>query len=122
MNNPVIWFEIYVQDIVRAVKFYENVFQFKLNKMDGPDIEMWGFPSDLNQHGSAGTLVKAAGVASGGNSTLVYFRCDDCAVEEARVPKAGGKVQRTKMSIGPYGFVSLVLDTEGNLIGLHSQK
>ncbi|MGZ3749502.1 MAG: VOC family protein, partial [Pseudobdellovibrionaceae bacterium] len=29
-NNPVGWFEIYVQDLDRAKKFYESVFQLKL--------------------------------------------------------------------------------------------
>jgi len=29
-NNPVVWFEIYVQDMARAKKFYEAVLQVKL--------------------------------------------------------------------------------------------
>ena len=62
------------------------------------------------------------GFPSGGNSTLVYFMCDDCAVEQGRVKGAGGRVEKPKMSIGQYGFISLVVDTEGNMIGLHSQK
>ena len=57
---------------------------------------------------------------SGGNSTLVYFSCDDCAIEEARVVEFGGSIQKGKTSIGEYGFISLVLDTEGNMFGLHS--
>jgi predicted enzyme related to lactoylglutathione lyase len=48
--------------------------------------------------------------------------CEDCANQEARVPKLGGTIHREKMSIGPYGFISLVVDTEGNMIGLHSMK
>jgi hypothetical protein len=59
---------------------------------------------------------------SGGNSILVYFSCEDCGVEASRVAAAGGKVQREKMSIGQYGHVALVFDTEGNLFGLHSMK
>ena len=35
---------------------------------------------------------------------------------------AGGSVCKTKFSIGPYGFIALVTDTEGNMIGLHSLK
>ncbi|HEX5056603.1 MAG TPA: VOC family protein, partial [Gammaproteobacteria bacterium] len=56
------------------------------------------------------------------NGVLVYFGCEDCAVEESRVGKAGGSIKRPKMSIGQYGFISLVFDTEGNMIGLHSMK
>jgi predicted enzyme related to lactoylglutathione lyase len=58
---------------------------------------------------------------NGGLGTLVYFICTDCAVEESRVVGAGGSVERPKFSIGPYGFIALVKDTEGNLIGLHSR-
>jgi uncharacterized protein len=119
-NNPVIWFEIYVQDMNRAKAFYESVFQVKLARLDSTEIEMWGFPMEMSGPGASGSLVKMKGVASGGNSTLVYFSCKDCAVEAARVVKAGGSLDREKMSIGKYGFIALAVDTEGNMIGLHS--
>jgi uncharacterized protein len=121
-NNPVIWFEIYVQDTARAKAFYESVFQVELEKLDAPEIEMWAFPMDMEKLGASGALVRMPGFPSGRNSTLVYFRCVDCAVEEARIGAAGGRIQRPKMSIGQYGFVSLAFDTEGNMIGLHSQQ
>lgn len=62
------------------------------------------------------------GFPSDGNSTLVYFICEDCAVEAGRVEKSGGRIQRKKTTIGEYGFISLVYDTEGNMFGLHSMK
>jgi len=120
-NNPVGWFEIYVQDSNRAKKFYETVFQVSLEKLPMPEPEMWSFPMDMESMGAPGALVRMEGVASGGNSVLIYFSCEDCAIEEARVVKAGGRVQQAKMSIGEYGFISLVCDTEGNMIGLHSR-
>jgi predicted enzyme related to lactoylglutathione lyase len=61
-------------------------------------------------------------VPSGGNSTLVYFSCEDCAVEESRVEQAGGRIFKKKFSIGQYGFIALVHDTEGNMVGLYSMK
>jgi predicted enzyme related to lactoylglutathione lyase len=119
-HNPVIWFEIYVQDMDRAKKFYESVFEVKLEKLNSPGMEMWSFPMQMDQVGAGGALVQMEGVQSGGNSTIVYFTCADCAVEEARAEKHGGKIQKSKMSIGEYGYISLVYDTEGNMIGLHS--
>lgn len=121
-NNPVGWFEIYVQDMTRAKKFYETVFQVKLEKLDTPMAEMWGFSMAMDRSGASGSLVKMKGVPSGGNSTLVYFSCADCGVEAGRVVAAGGKVDREKMSIGQYGFIALALDTEGNMFGLHSMQ
>jgi predicted enzyme related to lactoylglutathione lyase len=34
--NPVSWFEIYVQDMARATKFYETVLEVKLEKLTSP--------------------------------------------------------------------------------------
>ena len=121
-RNPVGWFEIYVQDIERAKKFYETVLSTSFSRINSPSIEMWGFPSTVENPGTSGSLVKMPGFPSGGNSTLVYFTVDDCAVEGSRVVPAGGRIQRDKTSIGQYGFIVLAYDTEGNMFGLHSMK
>ena len=120
--NPVGWFEIYVQDIDRAKGFYGAVLGRTFEKLDSGDLEMWAFNGEMGMPGTAGTLVRMPGMPSGGNSVIVYFNCEDCAVEESRVASAGGRVFKPKFSIGQYGFVALVHDTEGNLIGLHSLR
>ena len=85
-------------------------------------MDMMSFPMEREGMGASGALVKMAGFASGANSVLIYFMCDDCAVEAAKAVKAGGRLQKEKTSIGEYGFIALVIDTEGNMIGLHSMK
>ena len=122
MRNPVHWFEIHVQDMDRARRFYETVLDVKLQRLDSADAEMWAFPMSMEHAGSGGSLVKVDGVRSGGNSTLVYFACEDCAIEADRIESAGGKVQQQKLSIGEHGHIVLALDTEGNMIGLHSMQ
>lgn len=125
MNNPVGWFEVYVSDMQRAQQFYETVFDVKLTELGDPNdssIEMKAFPSDMEKYGATGALVKMEGVPIGQNSVLVYFSCEDCAIEEARVEQADGKIERAKFSIGEYGFIALAFDTEGNMFGLHSMK
>ncbi|WP_239491785.1 VOC family protein [Luteitalea sp. TBR-22] len=122
--NPVGWFEIYVQDLDRARRFYEQVMQVSLQPMPDPSgegVEMLAFPMDSQGPGASGALVRMAGVPSGG-STLVYFVCEDCGETAERVAAAGGTVHRPKMSIGQFGFIALAIDTEGNMIGLHSGK
>ena len=124
-NNPVNWFEIYVKDTARAKAFYQGVFKTTLERLDAPGpgvTEMWMFPSQEKAAGAAGALVKMDGGPSGGNSVIVYFSCNDCAVEAKRVPAAGGSVMKDKFAIGKYGFIALVTDTEGNVIGLHSMQ
>lgn len=119
--NPVGWFEIYVQDMARARAFYESMLGTRLEQM-ASGIEMWAFPAQPGVAGAAGALVRYEGYPSGGNSTLVYFRCEDCATEAARAAAHGGKVFKDKFAIGAHGFIALVTDTEGNMVGLHSMK
>ncbi len=121
--NPIGWFEIYVQDMPRAKAFYEAVFQGELENLGSTSpMEYWTFPMSAENYGASGALVKMEGVPSGGNTTVVYFHCLDCAVEAARVAEHGGSIFKEKMSIGEHGFVALVYDTEGNMIGLHSMN
>ncbi len=120
--NPVVWFEIYVQDMDRARKFYETVLKQTLSSLKSPipDTEMWAFQMNQNAPGASGMLFRMKGVPSGGCGTLVYFSSPDCAVEEARIVPAGGRIKQSKMSIGEYGYITLAFDTEGNMFGLHS--
>lgn len=127
--NPVGWFEIYVQDIDKAHAFYESVLGTTLSDLpmddgEGLKLKMFGQMQDESESrpGSNGALCYMPGMPSGGNSTIVYFVYDDCAVEESRVEAAGGSIFKSKMSIGPYGLISLVNDLDGNMIGLHSMK
>lgn len=123
-SNPVVWFEIYVQDLPRSKAFYEAVLGGTLRKLDtpDPDLEMWAFPMEQGVSGAGGALCHMKGVPTGANSTMVYFGCDDCAVEAGRIAKAGGTVMKEKFSIGPYGFIAIAGDPEGNVFGLHSMK
>lgn len=121
-RNPVRWFEIHVQDMDRARKFYETVFAVKLQRLSTPRDEIWSFPMQMDRMGTAGALVKREGVPSGGNSTILYFACEDCAVEEGRVAGAGGTLRSRKTAIGEYGFISMAVDPDGNAFGLHSMR
>jgi len=127
-KNPVVWFEIYVDDMSRAQKFYEKVLNIKLSDLPVPaessaddNMKMMAFPMEMESDGAAGALVKMKGFKAGGNGTLVYFRSDDCSVEQDRIKAAGGKVIQPKQSLGEYGFMVLATDTEGNMFGVHSQ-
>lgn len=125
--NPVGWFEIYVEDLERARAFYAHVFGFSFEKIDPPvpDIEMMFFPMAAQGeavYGAPGALVKDPMRQPSKDGTLVYFSSLDCAVEAGRVVAAGGEVAQEKTSIGPYGFMALCRDSEGNSFGIHSME
>lgn len=122
--NAVGWFDIYVDDLDRAVAFYEAVLGTKLEQMGDPtgESQMMSFPADMSAYGAAGALTKSPHAGPGVGGTIVYFMAEDCAEPEARVADAGGMVVRPKFSIGEFGFVSLCQDSEGNMFGINSLK
>ena len=124
MPNPVAWFEIYVQDLQRARRFYESVLGITLGETTSPieGTNMLSFPSGQDSYGATGALMQVPGVPSRPGGTMVYFSCEDCTAEESRVAAAGGKVEKPTFSIAPFGRIAIVTDTEGNMLGLHSMN
>lgn len=120
--NAVGWFDIYVNDMARAVSFYETVLATKLEQMGDPtgETEMMAFTAEMDRYGAGGALTKAPHAGPGVGGTIIYFSVADCAEQEARIEAAGGSVVRPKFSIGEFGFVSLAMDSEGNMIGFNS--
>lgn len=121
-QNAVGWFDLYVADMDRATAFYETVLGRKLEPMTDPtgETQMMAFSADMGAYGAGGALVKTAHGQPGIGGTTIYFAVEDCAGPEARVVAAGGQIVRPKFSIGAFGFVSLCMDTEGNLFGMNS--
>ena len=128
MKNVVNWFEIYTSDFSRAKRFYTEVFKYELKDLpmsgggNHPEMEYATFPSDPNGWGASGALAKIDVVKPGHGGTMIYFSTEEINAELGRVEAAGGKIVRPKQGIGEFGFIALVEDTEGNMIGLHSMK
>ncbi|QYO62158.1 VOC family protein [Leptolyngbya sp. 7M] len=83
-SDPIVWCEIYVQDMDRAKSFYESVFQMQLEKLESPGMDMWAFPMAMDKVGASGALVQMEGVKFGGSGTIPYFHCDEIAIELSR--------------------------------------
>lgn len=119
--NQVGWFEIPVSDMNRAVDFYEHVFGVTLDKQEMGEQKMAWFPMKEDEVGAPGSLVKGKGYVPSDKGTLIYFTSADIENACRKVAEKGGSVLQEKSSIGEYGFIAMVLDTEGNIIGLHSR-
>lgn len=120
--NAVGWFDIYVDNMDRAVAFYEAMLETKLEPIIDPtgESQMMSFPAEMSAYGAGGALTKTPHAGPGVGGTIVYFMVDDCAVQQQRAQEAGGTVIRPKFSIGEFGWVLLCQDTEGNMIGFNS--
>lgn len=124
-RNAVGWFEIPVTDMNRAIKFYEGVFGYKLERHEMGELDMAWFPfADVPD--SPGTLVYHKDFYKPSkDGILIYFTSPsgDLSNELAKVEPAGGKVLVPKKLITEdVGYMALCIDTEGNRIALHSRK
>ncbi len=125
-NNMVGWFEIPVIDMDRAIKFYETVFDCKLQREKMGSIDMAWFPWIDEGLGSGGSLVNAQDFYKpSDNGVLIYFTAHsgDLSNELSRVETAGGKIcQKRTLIKEDIGYMALITDTEGNRIALHSRE
>lgn len=125
MNKPtrkdaVNWFELYVADFDRAKQFYEKALQISLQEFKSEQCQMGMFPYD-NAKGVSGAITKMDGQAPGAGGTLVYLNVEgDLDGVLKRIPSAGGSVMKPRTAIGEHGFIGIMKDTEGNVVGLHS--
>ena len=116
------WFEIPATDLERAQAFYEAVLGVELSVQDMGDLRMAWFPMVQGGAGSAGSLVQAESFEPSHAGSMVYFSVDDIEGTLERAAAHGGKVLNGKQGIGEYGFVGHFEDSEGNRVGLHSDR
>ena len=121
-HNPVGWFEIPTRDMARAQGFYERLFQIELQPfaMPNPDMRMMVFPMFPQKKGAAGALICGKGYEPADKGVKIYFTAPDLNAHTQRAADAGGFVIAEKFAIGDNGFVAIVQDPDGNIIGLHS--
>jgi uncharacterized protein len=126
IQNIVGWFEVPVNDMERAIKFYEAVFDIKIQRNKIGTLDMGWFPWIDGGMGANGSLVHHPEYYKPSTEgTLIYFTAfsGDLSNELAKAELAGGKVLMPKTQISEeIGFMALLLDSEGNRIALHSRK
>lgn len=126
ISNVVSWFEVPVSDMDRAIKFYEKIFDYKLQFVDLGELKMALFPTSKSGVGASGSLIQhPTFYKPSNNGTLVYFSSPsgDLQNELDKIEKAGCEVIIPKRQISESGgFMGLFLDSEGNRVALHSFK
>lgn len=125
-TNVLTFFEIPVMDIDRSKKFYETILDIEMVKrLDGNDEAVF-FPFNPNvvQATSGrvtGVLSKTERNSPSSNGTVVYINASpDIQIVLDKVEQTGGKILVPKTKI-PAGFIAIIIDSEGNKIGLHAE-
>ncbi|MBC7926248.1 MAG: VOC family protein [Bryobacteraceae bacterium] len=120
-SNPVVYFEIPVTDMDRAIRFYEGVFAFQFQRETIDGNEMALFPLSGNAQGITGALAKGEAYVPTRNGPILYFHTGDIDESLKRAHANGGKTLYPKTAIGANGFVAEFEDSEGNRIALNSR-
>ena len=120
MSSVIYWFDIPATHFARAVKFYESVLGNKLIQENMLGAQMAIFPAKPGE--ATGAIMAREGVTPGAAGTTIYLKAgNDLAVALARVQTAGGKVVFPKTFIKEgFGYFAIMIDSEGNSVGLHS--
>ena len=122
-RSPIVWCDIPVADLDRAVRFYSAVLGAPITKHQQGGMTFAVLPH--KEHEISGCLTPSGGEGSENkpslNGPMLYLNCQGRLDEaiNAVVPN-GGKVLKPKHQIGAYGARAIVLDSEGNRIALHS--
>jgi hypothetical protein len=121
MNNAINWFEIPAVDLERAITFYSTVLGVQVRRVEFMGRPEGYFPADEKAVG--GAIVKRDQMKPSTTGPLVYINAgsvDKLDKALTKVEAAGGKIEMGKTSIGDPGYIALIIDTEGNRVGLHS--
>jgi hypothetical protein len=121
--NPVVWVEVPVSNMDRAIKCYNTLFDWKLEKINLGGLIMAWFPGQPELHGSSGSLVQQTSYVPSQEGPLIYFNCADVQIQVDRLAQASCTLIRKKTQISEeHGYMALAIDTEGNRIAFHSAE
>ena len=119
MADQIVWCDIPVLELDRAVKFYSAVLGQEVKKHEFPGMTIGVLPHGDGEVG--GCLFVSAEERPTDKGVMVYLnangRLDDAI---AAVAPNGGKVVQPKHPIGPFGLRAIIIDSEGNRVALHS--
>lgn len=122
-KHAISWFEIPANDIDRAQKFYETIFDISMIRMDLQQVKMRLFPIESPMNiGGALCYNSEYYIPSSSVGTVIYLNGNpDLQKVLDRVEEAGGKIVLPKTRISPdHGYMANFIDTEGNRLALHS--
>lgn len=121
MKDLIVWFEIPVDNFVRAKKFYDKLLETTIEAEEIGGVMMGFF--QLPDYSNSGAIVQGPGYEPGGKGPLLYFNAGkDLRPMLKRAEVAGAEILQPRTLISEaIGYYAIFRDTEGNRIALHSK-
>ena len=124
-SNSLNWFEIPALDLDRATKFYETIFDIKMDPFpEMMGMKMKGFPAEMGNGKASGALAQSSMHKPSSDGVIIYLNANpNIQTVIDRIEKANGKILVPKTQITPeIGYMAFFADTEGNKVALHAQN
>lgn len=121
----VVHFEIHVDDMERAKKFYSEVFGWTYEDWtDFAGSPYWGTVTGKeDESGIEGALMPRNGESPKIGQSVNAFVCtigvEDYDATEAKILELGGTLAMPKTALTGMAWQGYYIDTEGNIIGIH---
>ncbi len=116
MANTIVWFDLPTLDLQRAIAFYSAVLQTVIIE-EYPGVAVFSHADN----DVAGCLFVSDTHKPARDGAMLYFNVSGRLEQAVAVAKEnGGLVEQPPHAIGPHGYRSVLIDSEGNRIVLHS--
>ena len=112
----IVHFDLPADNIDRAKKFYEKLFDWKFNQVPMPDPFYLIETKDLNGNPGIGGGMGERKLP--GQSTMNYIGVPSIEEYITEVKKLGGNVMMPRTAVVGWGYLAICVDTENNAFGL----
>ncbi len=118
------WFEIPALDLERAFQFYSTVLNGNVRKgtFGNGDLILFNVPFATGE-AVGGSIVVRPDLKPTTDGGMLYLNAFAKLSEAvSKVAAAGGQVLVPEINLGKFGFAAVIIDSEGNKIGLLSHE
>lgn len=121
MANSIVWVDIPVKNLDRAMRFYAAVLDLAIKKEEFPTLTIALVPQGQGEVGVCLFPYAEDEHEPSRHGPLIYLNCEGRLAEALEeVDRCGGDIIKGRHSIGGMGWRAIVVDPEGNRIALHS--
>lgn len=117
MNGPS-YFEIQADNLERASRFYEEIFGWKVERVEGLPVPYWRIETEGPRGGLLQRPAEAPPAQSGTNAFVCSMQVADFDAVSKKIQAHGGIVALPKFAVPGICWQGYFVDTEGNTFGV----
>ncbi len=118
MANPFVHVELATTDVEKAKKFYSGLFAWKLEDVKMPD---YTYTMISVGEGTGGGMMKQM-IPGAPSAWMAYVLVDDIKAATQKAQSLGAKVMKDVTEVMDMGWLSIIVDPTGAMLGLWKPK